>query len=80
MNLSTFCPLEKNWHILTPIEAFQTIVTWLHRFETQLRCFYSCYHHHQKSSFAWIEKRNPLLDAPSGSRVVFFRFLLELLL
>jgi hypothetical protein len=21
MNLGTFCPLEKNWHILTPIDG-----------------------------------------------------------
>jgi hypothetical protein len=23
MNLGTFCPLEKNWHILTPIDLAQ---------------------------------------------------------
>jgi hypothetical protein len=25
MKLGTFCPLEKNWHILTPIDALDSL-------------------------------------------------------
>jgi hypothetical protein len=27
MNLGTFCPLEKHWHILTPIAAIDHFVS-----------------------------------------------------